>query len=411
MDAVKLKNSCICGNTRPYAECCGAFGRLSRTTGTDEPVTPHEAFRRDLHDLYMYLFPHRNLYQAYWERLSQEEYPHHLLMADADYGRTVVANFFWDYSVQFSDARPILRAARDVEEKDLRLANDFRQWSLAPLWLWQVIEADAEGARVRQLDGTRVVRVMHAGELPEPGVIFAGRLLTHRGREHVHPAVLPFPAGGGMIEMVRERLRLLCRRLGIKSGSGLRPDVHCDEWRRHGALVLALWREIVYDARVGLPARTMAAPRSFRLPAPVPTSVPGGRAEFARRLRAAGAVALDARRLELRYRALALARFEIADDDWLDVILFDEAYRSFVLHWLADHLDATAAPAPRASAGKADAPHDWIAWAQSAHDELGGETPLEASAHDFGRRRLQALLARLALSDEERLSLRRHLGL
>jgi hypothetical protein len=404
MDAVKLKNSCICGNTLPYAECCGLFGKLEDLSA----ASPHDAFRRDLHDLYMYLFPLRNLYQAYWERLSQEEYPHHLLMADPDYGRAVMANFFWDYSVQFSDARPILRAARDVEVKNIRLANDFRQWSLAPLWLWRVVESDAERAHIRMLDSGKSLRVEHGGTLPGPGGLFAGRILTHRGREHVHPAVLAFPAG--MEEGMRDRLRAVCRNLGVQSGSGLRPDVQCEEWRNHGALTLGLWREVLYDARVGVPARTVAAPHAFRLPMP-------GRGDTARNLRTSGAISLDPNRFELRYRALALARLEVESegaDGWLRVTLLDEAYRSHVLHWLADHLDASARmPVAAITPGSTPLPGEgeWLAWTRAPHDGLGGETPLEASRHDFGRRRLDGVLSRLELRREEASALRRHLGL
>jgi hypothetical protein len=401
MDAIKLKNSCICGNTLPYAECCGPF---ARTEATGHEAAGRGAFRRDLHDLYMYLFPHRNLYQAYWERLSQEEYPHHLLMADPDYGRAVMANFFWDYSVQFSDARPILRAARDVEEKNIRLANDFREWGLAPLWVWQVVASDGRRAHVRMADSGKTARVEHDGELPGPGGLFAGRVLAHRGRGQVHPAVLVFPAGAE--GQVQDRLRGVCRNLGVKSGSGLRPDVQCDEWRRHGALILGLWREIVYDANVGVPARTMAPSQSFRLPA-------ASRGDTARQLRAGGAVPLDPRRFDLRFRALTLARLETEADGWLHVTLLDEAYRSFVFHWLADHLSAIprATGAARPEAPTPPAPGDWIAWAQSAQEALNGETPLEASGHDFGRRRLHALLSGLALTDDDLSAVRRHLGL
>jgi hypothetical protein len=400
MDAVKLKNSCICGNTLPYAECCGRYSKPGIVPETDG----RSAFRHDLHDLYMYLFPLRNLYQAYWERLSQEEYPHHLLMADPDYGRVVMANFFWDYSVQFSDARPVLRAARDVEPKNIRLANDFREWSLAPLWLYKVLESDGHRAHLTMLDTGRSVRVEHGGELPAPGEIFAGRILTHRGREQVHPAVLTFPAGSE--ESLRDRLRVVCRGLGVKSGAGLRPDVQCDEWRRHGAQVLALWRELVYDARVGVPARTMAASRSFRLPA-------AARGDLARQLRADGAVALDATRLELRYRALTLARLEAETDGWLRVTLLDEAYRPYVFHWLGDHLDAPARMPGTVSSATPSAPESgaWIEWSRQPHDALGGETPVEASRHDFGKRRLDALLMQVEWKGEEITALRRYLGL
>lgn len=396
MDVIRLKNSCVCGNTAPYAHCCGAFAQPEVAA-----VSPRAAFRHDLHDLYMYLFPHRNLYQAYWERLSQEEYPHHLLMADADYGRAVIANFFWDYSVQFSDARPILRSARDVEEKDVRLGNDFRQWSLAPLWVWRVLERDATHAHVRMADADKTVRVEHGGEVPLAGTLFAGRLLPHRGRMHVHPAVLEFPRGNE--ETALGKLKTIARNLGVRSGNGLRPDVQCDEWRRHGALVLALWREQVYDAFVGVPSRTLSPPQSFRLPAT---------GDVARQLRAGGAEPQDAQRFELRHRALVLARLEIEPGSVL-VTLLDEAYRRHVLHWLADHVGTRVQPTVVASGAEAELPDagDWAAWAQTPHPALGGETPLEAASHDFGRMRLLRVLGTLELGEDARSALRRHLGL
>ncbi len=440
MDAVKLKNSCICGNTLPYAQCCGPFsGPLENVEGASPhgegrfvPVPERVSCRHDLHDLYMYLFPYRNLYQAYWERLSQETYPHHLLMGDADYGRAVMANFFWDYSVQFSDARPILRAARDVEEKRIRLANDFRQWSLAQLWAWEVLESDGRYARVRLLDSTRVVSVEHGGELPGPGGLFAGRVLPYRGGgqgAQVHPAVLVFPRGSE--ETVRDRVRAIAQGLGLKNGVGLRPDVHCEEWRSHGALMLALWREIVYDREVGVPARAMSAPQTFRLPVGVPGAAPetagvahavdgatavGGSA-IAHRMARGGAVALDAHRFDLRFRALTLARLEVESPGWLNVTLLDEVYRPYVFRWLADHLDTSARAAGHAEGARFERSSslprrgDWVEWARAPHDELGGESPLEASAHDFGRRRLQALLSRLTFTGDEKSALYRHLGL
>lgn len=399
MDALKLKNSCICGNTLPYAECCGLFQHAPPPGASDR-----DAFRHDLHELFMYLFPLRNLYQVYWERLSEDVYPHHLLMADSDYGRAMMANFFWDYSVQFSDARPILRAARDVEEKNLRLANDFRQWSLAPLWPWYVIEADHHHAYIRMADSDRPRRVEHGGDLPAPGSLFAGRVLSYRGKEQVHPAILPFPEGSE--SMLPDRLRGLCKALGVKSGSGLRPDVQCEEWRRHGALVLGMWREMMYDARVGIPSRTVSSPHAFQLPA-------SERWNTARQLQEGGAIPVGRNRFELRYRALSLARLEVSSAGSMNVTLGDEAYRPFVFHWLGDHLGVASGEAPASAPDRAPAPDpgDWSEWIRAGHEALNGESPMEASLHDFGRRRLRALLEALPIQASERTELCGQLGL
>src|SRR4051812_43707331 len=102
MDASKLRNSCICGNTRPYLECCGPFAEaipgavtpnsangptslgavaanaaspsaqasfgLVHASGTDVDALLYHGFRHGLHELSMALFPLRALYQAYWEK-------------------------------------------------------------------------------------------------------------------------------------------------------------------------------------------------------------------------------------------------------------------------------------------------------------------------------------------------------
>jgi hypothetical protein len=96
------------------------------------------------------------------------------------------------------------------------------------------------------------------------------------------------------------------------------------------------------------------------------------------------------------------------------VTLLDEAYRPAVLHWLGDHLDAPADVFPdamHAVTARFPGAMEWDLWAHSPREELGGETPLQASRHDFGRRRLENLLASLTLADEARASLRGRLGL
>src|SRR3954470_20023034 len=88
MDASKLRNSCICGNTRPYLECCGRYADPQPAGSADAPdseAASYHAFRHGLHELSTALFPLRSLYQAYWEKLGKEDYPHDLLMEDADY--------------------------------------------------------------------------------------------------------------------------------------------------------------------------------------------------------------------------------------------------------------------------------------------------------------------------------------
>ncbi|HLP40026.1 MAG TPA: hypothetical protein VK465_00845, partial [Fibrobacteria bacterium] len=200
----------------------------------------------------MALFPLRALYQAYWERLGKDDYPHDLLMEDADYGRAILENFFWDYFLQYSDARPILRTARELEGKDLRLSHDLMQWSYSPLWFYQVEERGPTEARLRNLGNGKVHKVRHGDRLPAAGGGVLTRLLPFRGREFCGHAVLPFDPSLP-VERLENLFRAGCRELKVKTSVTLRPDVHCDEWRRHGSVFLALWRAETYDARIGRP--------------------------------------------------------------------------------------------------------------------------------------------------------------
>jgi hypothetical protein len=414
MDASKLRNSCICGNTSPYLECCGPYAdaagrKQDGSAAIPAPESPdaeealYHSFRHGLHELSMALFPLRTLYQAYWEKLGKEDYPHDLLMGDPDYGRAVMENFFWDYFVQYSDARPILRTARDIEGKDLRLAHDLMQWSYAPLWFYRVEERTPTEARLRNPGNGKVHRVRHDGRLPGAGGAVFTRVLPFRGREYCGHAVLSL-GNTGDTARPEALFRNACRDLGVKPATHMRPDVHGDEWRRHGAVFLALWRAEVYDARAGRPTRPPTAAQPLTLPL-------RDRDAFAASLEAGGgglvAAATGPWAWDLRYRALRMARLEIRGGN-LAVTLADGAFRETVRAWLEEKaLGAPASEVPEAPAG-GDAMDEWT---HAPNEALNGQTPIQASTHDWGRRRLHLLLADMAKQGRDVASLRAQLGL
>jgi hypothetical protein len=427
MDASKLRNSCICGNTLPYLECCGRFadaapggqeaGAAGNPAGADADAALYHAFRHGLHELSMALFPLRALYQAYWEKLTKEDFPHDVLMEDPDYGRAVVENFFWDHFVQYSDARPILRTARELEGKDLRLAHDLMQWSYAPLWFYRVLERTPKTARLANLGNGKSHVVYHAGRVPEAGGGVLARILPFRGKEFTGHTVLAFsdgtgPADGADLARLDSLFRAGCRDLNVKPSVTLRPDVHCDEWRRHGSVFLALWRAEVYDSTVGRPARASGSGGN-PVPAPVFNLALRSREELvaalsaAREIRPSGAGAWD-----LRFRALRLARLETKGGNLL-VTVADPAFRAHVRDWLRDRLGRAAAVPEEAGAesmpGESAESQDM--WVHTPLDALNGQTPLQASAHDWGRRRLQILFKDMLKQGRDVLSLRRQLGL
>lgn len=472
MDASKLRNSCICGNTRPYLECCGPFAEppaagglpASRLAGLEakegrrafsppdmdgedgahESGTPlgsedtegavaawpplqgefaegkveegdglYYGFRHCLHELSMALFPLRALYQAYWEKIGKDEYPHDMLMEDPDYGRAILEDFFWDYFVQYSDARPILRTARELEGKDLRLAHDLMQWSYAPLWFYRVEERTPAEARLRNLGNGKVHKVRHADRLPEAGCGVITRLLPFRGREFCGHAVLPFHPTLSP-ERLEAMFRSGCRDLKLKPSVTMRPDVHCEEWRRHGAVFLALWRAETYDARVGRPSSAQGNPGRKATPAPALDAAIRDLPALEACLEAAGPEvrATGPGQWDLRYRSLKVARLE-AKGPVLTSALADPGFRGYVRDWIEARLsrvaalgDAVAAdPVPGEGTAEVDV------WVHTALDALNGQTPIQASVHDWGRRRLQLILKDMVKQGRDVTSLRRQLGL
>lgn len=423
MDASKLRNSCICGNTLPYLECCGRFadpvpegaepGGMAPVPAVDADSALYHAFRHGLHELSMALFPLRSLYQAYWEKLAKESYPHEMLMEDPEYGRSIIENFFWDHFVQYSDARPILRTARELEGKDLRLAHDLMQWSYSPLWFYRVQERHARTARLINLGNLKAHTVFHDGRLPQAGEGVLTRILPFRGKEFCGHVALAFndgsaPADSAAAARLESLFRAGCRELGLKPSVTLRPDVHCDEWRRHGAVFLGLWRSEAYDSKVGRPARATG-------------SGPASVFSLAMRDREAMSVALAACRdakasgpgqWDLRFRALKLARMEAKGGNLL-VTVADPAFRAHVRDWIRERLE-TSVGVPQEAGEEAlpgESSDSEDMWVHAPLDVLNGQTPIQASTHDLGRRRLNMLIKDMAKQGRDVISLKMRLGL
>jgi hypothetical protein len=444
MDASKLRNSCICGNTVPYLECCGRYAdplpqaaqgsAVSAGTEADSPAAfasqsaapakpaksakapssaeplpegeaaLHYAFRHGLHELSMALFPLRAIYQAYWEKLTKEDYPHDMLMEDPDYGRSMVENFFWDYFVQYSDARPILRTARELEGKELRLAHDLMQWSYAPLWFYRVQERTGKTAKLVNVGNGKVHLVHHAGRMPKAGDGLLTRVLPFRGREFCGHALLAFEAGTPSARL-ESLFRSGCRDLGVKPSVTLRPDVHCDEWRRHGSVFLALWRAEIYDSKVGRPTRGSAPAPVFNLAIRNRESLLGALGS------APEAIPAGAGIWDFKRRALRLARLEPRGGNLL-VTLADPAFRAHVRDWLGERLGQAVSKSEEiAEALPGESAESQDVWIHTALDALNAQTPIQASTHDWGKRRLQLLLKDMIKQGVDVTSLRRQLGL
>lgn len=387
--------------------------------GADADSALYHAFRHGLHELSMALFPLRSLYQAYWEKLGKEPYPHDMLMEDPEYGRAIIENFFWDHFVQYSDARPILRTARELEGKDLRLAHDLMQWSYSPLWFYRVQERGARTARLINLGNLKAHTVFHDGRLPQAGEGVLTRILPFRGKEFCGHVALAFndgsaPADSAAAARLESLFRAGCRELGVKPSVTLRPDVHCDEWRRHGAVFLAMWRSEAYDSTVGRPSRgTGTGTASASASGPVFNLALRDREAMLTAIASSPeAKASGAGQWDLRFRALRLARLEAKGGNLL-VTVADPAFRAHVRDWIRERLGTSVSVPDDAGTGAlpGESPESEDVWVQTALDVLNGQTPIQASSHDLGRRRLNMLLKDLSKQGRDVVPLKRRLGL
>jgi hypothetical protein len=189
--------------------------------------------------------------------------------------------------------------------------------------------------------------------------------------------------------------------------------VHCEEWRRHGSVFLALWRAETYDARVGRPASPASA--GVSRPGPVLEASVSDASALAAAL---GAMDPDiqpagSQTWDLRYRALRLARLELKPGAVLAVSVADPGFLGYVRDWISARLEGIASlaggaipdPLPGEGAAELDA------WVHTPLESLNGQTPVQASTHDWGRRRLQNLLRDMVKQGRDVTSLKRQLGL
>lgn len=238
METSKLRNSCLCGNTIPYQDCCGRYSELVESANPEE--MRYNTFRYELHELSVSMFHLRVIYQAYWESLVKEYPDIETAMPFADYSRAVIENFFWDYFLQYSDARPILRTAREIGSKHLRHSHDLIEWSFSPLWIYKILSCNKKTAQLENMGNGKIHTVTHSANMGAAGRFVLTRILPFREHEFCGHTVLLLPENS--------ELRILnsaCRILGIKPTVNLRPDVHCTEWRKHGTVFLDLWyREV-----------------------------------------------------------------------------------------------------------------------------------------------------------------------
>ena len=91
-------------------------------------------------------------------------------------------------------------------------------------------------------------------------------------------------------------------------------------------------------------------------------------------------------------------------------VLVDEAFRPYVFSWLAEHIEL---PSLQGTVGEDTTPSakDMERWIHRSHSALNGESPLQASSHDFGKRKLRDLIDGMLKQGADVEMLRQRLGL
>ncbi len=400
MDSSKLRNSCVCGNSLPYLECCGVYCEKPiepipiRNTSVSKE-TAYQLYRYRLHELFIALLSLREFYQSYWESLAEEDFPVETLMDDPDFGRAIIESFFWDYFTKYSESRPILRIARHVEGDDLKAANDYITWSMSPLWAYRIDQITPAGVLVRNL-GNDKMHLLHPQSVPpnlEAGMGLITRIVPFQGYEFCASSALVFPKEEGL-SFLRSEFKLACQELGVKPGVALRPDVHTREWSHHSSLLRRIWRRYHYDRILGRPHQKPLKP--LRLEFWVKDSE-----NIHKRLSGASGIRiLKNNRFEHRFRYLKVSEITLFETALVSV-LSDFSFESYFCQWLHRELGDTLpeevwVPFDRSEKKLAsnetlpgENPDQWL---KTNRLDLNGQSPLEAATHDFGRRRLRELL-------------------
>ncbi len=238
MEIDNLKTSCLCGNTQSYHKCCAVYANKNvQYSSWSEAVQQYWDFRHILHDIHKERRALSQIQMNYENALKASGFNVYKAKSDGMQNKALVENFLWDYFVQYSDARPILRLSRELDPKEIRLAHTYLEWAFCPLSLYQVMDEEKDDVLVlRHFGNEKIHRVFSPEFKFEKGNGLIVRLLPFRGKEYFGITILALPE-----ELLSDLFAAFCQALKIKSTIRLRPDVHGEEWKAHGHLLLNLW--------------------------------------------------------------------------------------------------------------------------------------------------------------------------
>ena len=230
--------SCPCLSGRDLADCCGPYQGAPHPGGQVSSVAAHASMRALLLSV---LREGRTMMEMWFAFLDELPEPLRESMDKMADKRTLADHFLWDWFHRYSESRPLCRAAREVEAKDLRGASRLHEWALAPWEPWEVVSGSDETWTLHRLGTDRKVVVLKAfsDHRFKAGDAILSRLLPHLGHNFLGLSVSVFRGDKGRRELQAGYERIL-HKFGLTGHIHLRPDIHNEAWLPLHAELLAL---------------------------------------------------------------------------------------------------------------------------------------------------------------------------
>jgi SEC-C motif len=262
---------CPCQSGRDYATCCGPFAQAKAISGEVTASAALASLRRHLLELVEHVPDLEEVWFAFADELAPRLLGPLLSRAEWELEQGRMDLFLWDFFQKISLARPILRIARDLETRDLRLASRLDDWSLRPWEAFEVVrhqESQDAWDLLNLATGKEFhVHVTFAHHEFKVGDGLVTRVLKHGGHSFTGLSMLRFPGAAGRTYLSKGWKELHAQK-GLPIATQLRPDIHNEMWFAFHSAVLELWADM---AIAGKPL-TKAARKKTSASVPVSTA-------------------------------------------------------------------------------------------------------------------------------------------
>lgn len=221
-------NSCPCLSGREFEACCSPYQGAAQPVGQ---VAAHAALA-SLRSLLLAALREGQTMLEMWLAFL-DELPEPLRETiDGKTDRQILADhFFWDWFHRYSESRPLCRAARTVEETDIRGASRLDEWALAPWEPWEVASGSGDTWTLHRIGTDRKVVVLKSFPYHQftAGDAILSRILSHLGHNFLGLSVSIFRGEKGRRELQTGYDRIV-QKFGLTSHVHLRPDIHNEVW-------------------------------------------------------------------------------------------------------------------------------------------------------------------------------------